>query len=285
MENVRSIDGMKQKFVEKYKFLLLDLDGTIVRSEDMHAQVGAKVISHHGVQMSTEERFGMKGLGEAKVWEKLKERGTPLKIEKADFISAHAKAYLDQLREVKNSSEIIRPWVVDLIDAFVDAGKKVGIVSNTTKQIVEVTLQSAGLSHKIDRVIAYDDMVAARLNRKPAPDGWISLLHHFGATNERSLLVGDNMADVLSGQATNDYLAEQLSLHGAAKKPIDIIQIYYDRLGETPDLAAKYAVADTAIDITNIFSKSATSRPTVIREAAARDLSPDVYATAYAAFT
>jgi len=251
----------------------------------MHAQVGAKVISHHGVPMSTEERFGMKGLGEAKVWEKLRERGTPLKIDKADFINAHAKAYIDQLREVRHSGEIIRPWVVELIDCFVSAGKRVGIVSNTTKQIVETTLRSAGLSEKIDRVISYDDMVAARLNRKPAPDGWISLLHHFGATYQRSLLVGDNMADVLSGQATNDYLAQQLGLHGTAKKPIDIIQIYYDRLDETPDLAAKYAVADTALDITNIFSKSATSRPSVIREAAARKMSPDVYATAYSAFT
>ncbi len=219
-------------FVSKYSALLLDSDGTIGNTERVHAEIGARIMSQNGVPTSLDERFRMKGFGEARIWDEMKERGTPIQIPRQDFINAQTREFVNYIKAIRDPLQIRRPGILSLIEAFRDAGKRVAIISNTPTSAVEALKAATDLAGLIDMTITYDDITKLRLNKKPAPDGYnlardLLSLHD----NDRALIIEDSETGTIAGLKTNGEN--------------DVAQIVYNTLGERPIEGVRYVINDT----------------------------------------
>lgn len=230
------------EFVAQYSALLLDSDGTIGDTERVHAKIGAEIMSQAGVPTSFDERFRMKGFGEARIWDEMAQRGTPIQIPRQDFIDAQTRGFVEYIRKVDNPLDIRRRGMLELITAFKEAGKPVAIVSNTPTSAVEALKQATDLSHLIDMTITYDHIAELGLQKKPAPDGYdlarerLNLLH-----NQATLIVEDSPTGANAGVQ--------------AKGRNDVMQIIYDTLQEEPIKGIKFVVHDSG-SLLDIFRNS-----------------------------
>ena len=91
-----------KNLVNQYGALLLDSDGTIGKTETVHAEIGAKIMTAHGRPTTIDERFRMKGFGEARIWDEMTEMGTPISIPKEDFVDKQTREFVNYIRDIKN---------------------------------------------------------------------------------------------------------------------------------------------------------------------------------------
>lgn len=232
-----------KNLVQQYDALLLDSDGTIGRTETVHAEIGARIMSENGRPTTFDERFHMKGFGEARIWDEMTEMGTPINIPKADFIDKQTKEFVKAIREVRDPKTIRRPGMLELIQAFREAGKPVAIVSNTPTSAVEALKKATALTDLIDMTITYDDITALGLQKKPEPDGYNLARARLGLNdNQKALIIEDSNTGALAAVQADGRN--------------DVVQITYDTLGEKPIKGVQFEVHDTG-SILDMFNKTA----------------------------
>jgi beta-phosphoglucomutase-like phosphatase (HAD superfamily) len=232
-----------EDLVTQHDALFLDSDGTIGNTERVHAEIGARIMTAHGVPTTVDERFRMKGWGEGRIWDEMAARGTPIQIPKQDFIDAQTRQFVDYIREIKNPESIRRPGMLELIQAFRDAKKPVVIVSNTPTSAVEALKRATGLTDMIDDTITYDDIIALGLNKKPSPDG-------YDLARDRLGLKFGQKAFIVEDSNTGAEAAVK------AKGLNTVAQITYDTLGEKCIPGVDHEMKDTG-NILDIFESSA----------------------------
>lgn len=233
--------------VAQYDALLLDSDGTIGTTETVHAEIGARLMCQHGVPTSFETRFKMKGWGEARIWDEMAKAGTPIQIERADFINAQTEAFVAYIDSIRDPHTIRRKGMLPLVTAFKEAGKPIYIVSNTPTEAVEALKRATALAELIDHTISYTDIARMGLNKKPAPDAYDHAIRHTGIADGRFLIVEDSITGVTAGLA-------------ATAGNCDVFQIYYGSVGEKPHKDVHYSVCDTG-DLMDIFTRHTSVIP------------------------
>lgn len=262
-----------------YDELYLDNDGTVARTENLHAQVGAELMTKCGVPTSFEERFLMMGMGEGAIWDAQRIKGMPLNIGRNEFINEHQRLFLEALGTLQNPAALVREGVVDLVDAFRNQRKTVAVASNTPRSVVEQVQKIVGLWDKMDLVVTYDDIAKLNLKPKPAPDVYNlaksraayyrnsassfsakmkeSISHRgldYETTPEECIITNLHSAskNYLNQQADENVKAlavEDTSkgISSALGAGCDVIGIYYDTAGHTPDPRAFISTPDSQL--------------------------------------
>jgi HAD superfamily hydrolase (TIGR01509 family) len=237
--------AVPREFVEQYDALLIDSDGTIGKTEDVHAKIGAKIMSSNGVPTTFDTRFRMKGWGEGRIYEEMEAKGTPILIPKQDFIDAQTLEFVRAILEVKKAEDIRRPGVLELMLAFRNAGKPIVVVSNTPTSAVEALKRATGLTDLIDMTITYDDIMDLNLNKKPAPDGYNLARQRLNLNpHQKALIIEDSNTGAQAGVDADGIN--------------DIMQITYDILGEKPISGVRYEVADSG-SLLDIFTQESNN--------------------------
>lgn len=228
--------------VAQYDALFLDNDGTCARTEELHAQIGADILTElGGVPMTFEERLAYMGFGEHGIWDDLNAKGRPPVITKDEFKDMQGQRFIEALKTIE-PDKLVRPGIIELAKAFKAASKPVIVVSNTARDVVEAIQKAVGLDKIVDTVIALDDIYAHGLKAKPDPGAY--LLAQSMVPGNRFLAIED---------AYKGWEAAHLS-------GCDTIHIYYKSIGQTPNPSATFTVADD-LDVRRAFKKAADPAP------------------------
>ena len=85
-----------------------------------------------------------------------------------------------------------------LLETLLKNGANIGVLTRNNKANISVTLKSAGLDGYFleDNLLSRDCAIP-----KPAPNGILQLLNQWGGSTDDSVMVGDHLHDLLSGNA------------------------------------------------------------------------------------
>ena len=176
------------------KAALIDIDGTLIDSVDLHALAWQDAFAEFGHEVSFAEIRSQIGKGGDKL--------IPV------FLSRPAQAdhgtELDSWRSRHFKAEylpLVRPFsgVPQLFKRVRREGLKIAIVSSAKKAELDSYLKIAGVTELVDATTSSDDVDES----KPAPDAFEAALDKLGLRADEAIAIGDTPYDAqAAGKAT-----------------------------------------------------------------------------------
>lgn len=183
-------DSAKEGYTMAVRGVLLDVDGTLVLSNDAHARAWVEAFAEHDYEVSYERVRPLMGMGGDKLLPAVvpglsEAEGTGKLIaerRKAIFLEQYAPA----LRPT--------PGARQLVERMKDAGLKLVIASSAKSDELEALLRAAQIEGLVQEATTSSEADAS----KPAPDVIEVALRKIGLPAEQVLLLGDTPYDVES---------------------------------------------------------------------------------------
>jgi HAD superfamily hydrolase (TIGR01509 family) len=176
----------------RYTVALLDIDGTIVDSNDSHAHAWVKALSQHGHLVdfhALRKRIGMGGdtlLQQVAGVDSESAEGRRISASRRSIFSTE---YLRALRPTRGARRMIE-WLRQ-------EGVVIVIATSAPADEVNGLLKAAGVDDLIDRVASSDDAEES----KPDPDIVVAALQKSGRASDCAIMVGDTPYDIQSATA------------------------------------------------------------------------------------
>lgn|GEM_PF-4385985 len=223
--------------LKKSHGLFLDMDGSSIMVEPVHAAIGVQVLHEIGFYEATIAWwFKYLGKGHDATWElaeaEMIARGAHLAMPKAEFKAECLGRYLPYLQNLtpEQRTALIRPGLRMLIDEAKAQGKPVAVVSGNEEHVVQANIDAIGIRDAVDLVISHTTITSPILNLrgKPSPDSY-----RYAARKLR--------VNPLHGLALEDSKTGFKSAHDAGMK---VVGIYYPEAGQQPYTQTPYNVAN-----------------------------------------
>jgi phosphoglycolate phosphatase len=173
--------------------VIFDLDGTILdTAPDIERCLNLAMKDFNLPPLSRERVLAAIGPGGKAFQESL----VP-EPEHADIAADVVKTYRDYY--IKSNTQLTRPFegIVDVLDTLTEAGIKMTVASNKPQEQCRQILKGLGLDHYFCGI--WGPEAAAR--PKPEPDVLHMVMELYGATADRTIMVGDTRNDVAAGRA------------------------------------------------------------------------------------
>jgi HAD superfamily hydrolase (TIGR01509 family) len=171
----------------RYDAVLLDIDGTIVDSNDAHARAWVKAFARHGREIAFERIRPLIGMGGDKLLQQLagldSEKGEGRRIAE-DRAKIFASEFLPSVQPTPGARRMIE-WLKS-------EGVTITIATSATGDEVDGLLKAAGVSDLIDHVTSSDDADKS----KPDPDIVVAALKRSGVPQRAAVMFGDTPYDV-----------------------------------------------------------------------------------------
>jgi HAD superfamily hydrolase (TIGR01549 family) len=173
--------------VSNIRGVILDVDGTLVLSNDAHAQSWMEAMADFGYYVTYEKVRPLIGMGGDKVLpetiglQKDSEEGIKISAKRKEIFK---KRYLPVLQATPGSRELLEYMRVQ--------GLKLAIASSSEKDELKALLQVAGASDLVQEVTSSSD--ASR--SKPDPDVMQVTLQRIGLPANQVLMLGDTPYDI-----------------------------------------------------------------------------------------
>ena len=171
--------------------VILDVDGTLVDSNDAHARAWIDAFSEFGITVAYDHVRRSIGMGGDKLMpevsgiEESSSIGEQIASRRADIFK---ERYLPELRGF--------PGTRALIERFKADGKDLAIASSAKEDELDPLLERAGVSDLIPKRTSSDDAE----NSKPDPDIVIAALKQAKADPQRTVMIGDTPYDVVAAK-------------------------------------------------------------------------------------
>jgi HAD superfamily hydrolase (TIGR01549 family) len=171
--------------------ILFDIDGTLLDSNELHAQAWAEVFRKHGHEAPVDAIQRQIGKGSDKLMrvflpeDEVKQDGEKITEER---LALFRKKYLPRDRPF--------PKVRELFERLVADGKRLALASSATGPELEEYRDRLGIGDLLDAQTSADDA-----NRsKPDPDIFVAALHRLGDPDRaETVVVGDTPYDGEAG--------------------------------------------------------------------------------------
>ncbi|WP_165226701.1 HAD family hydrolase [Aquisphaera insulae] len=207
--------------------VLLDVDGTLVDSNDAHARAWEKALAEFGVDASYDEirerigKGGDKMIGELAGWSDESPEGRKLSERRQEIF---LKEYLPTIQAFPKASE--------LLARMHDAGLKLVVATSAKDVEMQPLLLRCGADRYIEEKTSSDDAERS----KPDPDIVHAALERIGLPADEVIMLGDTPFDV---EAAEDAGVRTIALRSGGWGPDGLagaIAIYDD----AADLLAHY---------------------------------------------
>jgi HAD superfamily hydrolase (TIGR01549 family) len=175
-----------------YKAVLLDIDGTLIDSNDAHANAWVDVGKEFGYEIKFDHVRWLIGMGGDKVLPEL--TGLQEESEEGERILARRgeifrEQYLPTLKPFTNARE--------LLQKISDDGMKLVVATSASEEDLKGLLKQAGIEDLIDKAANSDDAEES----KPAPDIVEAAMKRGKVDVGEAIMIGDTPYDI--GAATN----------------------------------------------------------------------------------
>jgi HAD superfamily hydrolase (TIGR01509 family) len=166
---------------------LLDVDGTLIDSNDAHARSWVDVLHEHEYDVTYAQVRGLIGMG----GDKLVRAVTGLDVENGKGKELTSER-MERFRRQYLPSLSATPGAHELIARLRDDGLRLVIATSAREQELNALLEQAGLSDLIDRRTTSDDAE----DSKPDPDIVHAALQKGQLEPEAALMLGDTPYDI-----------------------------------------------------------------------------------------
>lgn len=171
----------------KLRGILLDIDGTLIDSNDHHAQAWVDALEHFGLPADYNEIRRLIGMGGDKLLpevsgiEKDSPKGEELSKYRSDLFK---KKYLPHIKGF--------PRVRELVQRLSDDGLTIVVATSAAKDELKGLLGAAGVEHLIEEKATASDAE----NSKPDPDIVVAALERADLQADETIMLGDTPYDV-----------------------------------------------------------------------------------------
>lgn len=169
---------------------LLDIDGTLVLSNDQHAQAWVDAYAEHGYKISFEQVRPLIGMG----GDKLMARLTP----QLDETEGEGKAIAQRRKQIfatRYADDLVSaPGARALIQYMCEAGVRLIVATSAKPDELKLLLKAAQVDDFLTEATTSDDANES----KPDPDIVSVALDRLGTPPERAIMIGDTPYDVES---------------------------------------------------------------------------------------
>jgi len=173
--------------------VILDVDGTLVLSNDAHAQAWVEAFAAYGYEVSFEQVRPLIGMGGDQV--------IPIVMPELNDEEGDGKAIAEKrkefIKERFGPSLSPTPGARDLILKMQEAGLKLIIASSATTEELSVLLKAAKVDDLLKEATTSSDAEAS----KPAPDIVEAALGKLKLEPNQVLMIGDTPYDLQSAKA------------------------------------------------------------------------------------
>ena len=169
------------------KAVILDVDGTLVDSNDSHARAWVAAFDEAGITVDYDAVRRSIGMGGDKLMpnvssiEESSERGARISKRRGEIFQA---TYLPALRGF--------PGTRELIERFLDDGFVLAVAISAAEEELQPLLERAGVADLIQQRTSSDDAE----NSKPDPDIVQAALKQAGSDPSQTIMLGDTPYDV-----------------------------------------------------------------------------------------
>jgi HAD superfamily hydrolase (TIGR01549 family) len=167
--------------------VILDVDGTLVDSNDAHARSWVQAFAEHGITVAYEDVRRAIGMGGDKLMPLVSgiqdesDEGRRIASRRAEIF---AQVWLPGLRAFPRTRE--------LLQRFGDDGFTLAVASSAKKDELTLLLQTAGVSDLISQPTSSDDASSS----KPDPDIVQAAMKRTGCAPGHAVMVGDTPYDI-----------------------------------------------------------------------------------------
>lgn len=211
----------------KAKVVLLDIDGTLIDSNDAHAQAWVDVGREFGREIDFDHVRRLIGMGGDKVLpevagvEEETDEGQRIKERRGEIFR---EQYLPKLQAFPSARELLKRFRAD--------GYALVVATSASKEDMDALLEQAGIADLIEEKTSSSDAEES----KPDPDIVQAALKSADARPEQAIMLGDTPYDVeASGRAGVRCVALRCGGWGDADLG-DAVAVYDD----PADLLARY---------------------------------------------
>lgn len=171
--------------------VLLDVDGTLVESNNAHADAWQEALVDHGYHVPFDHIRPLIGMGGDQLVTTLVPslRGHTQAIQQISH--AHERTFLAQYARFVQP----QPGARALVEHMRQRGLKLAIATSSHKQVLDVLLYRAGIADLIEQETSASQVDEA----KPSPDVVQAALGELHLKASEALLIGDTIYDVESG--------------------------------------------------------------------------------------
>lgn len=218
---------MEKRNNNKALAVLLDVDGTLIDSNDAHAQAWVDTGREFGYEIPFDRVRWLVGMGGDKVLPELtglqekSEEGARVLKRRGEIFR---REYLPKLKPFPHAHE--------LLERFADDGYKLVVATSASEEDLDALLEQGGFADIIRKATSSDDADES----KPAPDIVQAALKKAGVSAGNAIMLGDTPYDVAAaGRAGVVVVAlrcggwQDEDLHGAASiydDPADLLTRY-----------------------------------------------------------
>ena len=167
--------------------VILDVDGTLVDSNDAHARAWVEALAEHGITVPFEDVRRAIGMGGDKLLPRVagirddSPEGQAVSRRRASIFKRN---YLPHIRAF--------PAARRLLERFIDADLQLAVASSAKEDELEALLQLAGVADLISAQTSSDDAESS----KPDPDIVVAAIEQVRVERERIIMLGDTPYDV-----------------------------------------------------------------------------------------
>lgn len=171
--------------------VMLDIDGTLVASNDAHAHAWVEALAEQAIQVPFERVRKLIGMGGDKLFPAVTSlrpdspQGAAISRRRAEIFK---ERYLPQLRPTPGAYELVRH--------LKERGLRLGVASSAKKDELHALLEVCGIAALIESKTSTDDAE----HSKPDPDIVQAALAKLGMPPTAAVLLGDTPYDVAAGE-------------------------------------------------------------------------------------
>ncbi len=218
--------------------VILDVDGTLVLSNDAHAQAWVEALAVFGYHVPYERVRSLIGMGGDQLLPTLLPGMRSTDGLGKEIAQTRQRIFLERYARTLKPA----PGAQALVQHMKERGLKLAIGSSASRDELSVVLKVAGIAGLVDVVTSSSDAPAS----KPAPDVIVTALHSLDMAPDEVLMIGDTKYDVAA----------------AHRAGIGVIAV---RCGGSSDeeLNGALAIYDSPADILAHYDKSPLGKQTL----------------------
>jgi HAD superfamily hydrolase (TIGR01509 family) len=171
--------------------VILDVDGTLVDSNNAHAHAWVQAFDDYGIAVAFDQVRRSIGMGGDKLMplvsgiEESSELGERISERRAQIFKQH---HLPRIRPFPRTRELVERIAAD--------GFVLAVASSAKKDELDPLLEIAGVGHLLHRRTSSEDAESS----KPDPDIVVAALTQTGCAPSRAIMIGDTPYDVAAAK-------------------------------------------------------------------------------------
>jgi HAD superfamily hydrolase (TIGR01509 family) len=169
------------------------MDGLLLDTEVLWQRAEEQLFARHGAVFTMADKLQVIGtpLGRAS-------RVFARRLGLPDTTAADLGRELIALMRAELRSQVAsRPGAVELVRRLRDDGIRLGLASNSNRDLVDLSLSAAGVSDAFDVIVSSDDVA----NPKPAPDLYLLACERLGVPPHEAIALEDSTSGVAAAKA------------------------------------------------------------------------------------